>query len=156
MTPKISEKNQLFHVQYLTNGLMTGNFKKLQNKKKTKQKEGKLNTNTKYLNICMWTSLANGLRNFSCSSQYQSRSFLDSYLQNGHNFIQCICDGKHKRTKVMDLNGESDYFATFQFKARDSAPQNCLSSLQAEEVKQQIFRPYQSIQFPSQLSLVSC
>ena len=39
--------------------------------------------------------------------------FLDSYLQNGHNFIQCICDGKHKRTKVMDLNGESDYFATF-------------------------------------------
>ena len=104
----------------------------------------------------MWTSLANGLRNFSCSSQYQSRSFLDSYLQNGHNFIQCICDGKHKRTKVMDLNGESDYFATFQFKARDSAPQNCLSSLQAEEAKQQIFKPYQSIQFPSQLSLVSC
>ena len=31
---------------------------------------------------------------------------------------------------------ESDYFATFKFKARDSAPQNCLSSMPAEEVKQ--------------------
>ena len=45
-------------------------------------------------------------------------------------------DDKHTRTKVMNLKGESDYFATFYFKARDSAPQNCLSSLKAEEVKQ--------------------
>ena len=49
MTPKISEKNQLFHVQYLTNGLMTGNFKNLQNKKKTKQKEGKIKYKHKVL-----------------------------------------------------------------------------------------------------------
>ena len=38
-------------------------------------------------------------------------------------------DDKHTRTKVMNLKGERDYFATFSFKARDSAPQNCLSSL---------------------------
>ena len=29
MTPKISEENQLFHVPYLSNGLTTGNFKKV-------------------------------------------------------------------------------------------------------------------------------
>ena len=68
--------------------------------------------------------------------------FLDSYLQNGHYCIQCICDGKHTRTKVMNLQGESDYLAPFQFKAGDSAPQNCLSSLQAEEAKQYIFKLY--------------
>ena len=33
MTPKISEKNQLFDVQYLSNGLTTGNLKKLLNQK---------------------------------------------------------------------------------------------------------------------------
>ena len=56
----------------------------------------------------------------------------------------------------MNLKGESDYFATFYFKTRDLAPQNCLSSLQAEEAKQWIFKPYQSSQFPSRLSLVYC
>ena len=35
----------------------------------------------------------------------------------------------------MNLKGESDYFSTFKIKARDSAPQNCLSSPQAEEAK---------------------
>ena len=40
MTPKISEKNQLFHVQYLSNGLI---------KRKTKQKEGKIKNNPKVL-----------------------------------------------------------------------------------------------------------
>ena len=53
---------------------------------------------------------------------YQSGSFLDSYLKNGHHFIQCICDDKHIRTKVMNLKGLSDYSAPFQFNARDSAP----------------------------------
>ena len=42
----------------------------------------------------------------------------------------------------MNLQGESDYLAPFQFKAGDSAPQNCLSSLQAEEAKQYIFKLY--------------
>ena len=104
-TPKISEKNQLFHVQYFSNGLMRG-------------------TIPLYLDfISKWA------QNFQlCILQLSTKVavFFDSYLQNGHNFIQCICDGKHTRTKVMNLNDQSDYFATFQFKARDSAPKNCL------------------------------
>ena len=68
--------------------------------------------------ICDWASSfgKSELHLLSDDMKYLSTKvavFLDSYLQNGHNFIQCICDGKHKRTKVMDLNGESDYFATF-------------------------------------------
>ena len=48
-TPKISENNQLFHVQHLSNGLTTGNFLKSCKIKKTKQKEGKIKYNPKEL-----------------------------------------------------------------------------------------------------------
>ena len=49
MTPKISGKNQLFHVHYLSNGLTTGKIKKKCQIKKTEQKEGKIKYNPKVL-----------------------------------------------------------------------------------------------------------
>ena len=68
MTPKISKKNQLFHVQYLSNGLTTGNFKKIAKSKKPNKNKTKLNTTLRYLNLCIWMSLENRLSNFSSSS----------------------------------------------------------------------------------------
>ena len=47
MTPKISEKNQLFDVQYLSNGLTTGNLKKIAQSKKLNKKKAKWNTTPK-------------------------------------------------------------------------------------------------------------
>ena len=49
MTPKISEKKQLFHVQYLFNGVTIGNFRKIATSKKTEQKEGKIRCISKVL-----------------------------------------------------------------------------------------------------------
>ena len=63
------KKNQLFHVQYLFNGLTTGNWKKLPNQKNWKKK-AKSNTTPRYLNLCIWTSWANELSNFSCSEVF--------------------------------------------------------------------------------------
>ena len=56
----------------------------------------------------------------------------------------------------MNLKGESDYFAIFKIKARDSAPQNVSLHHKQKRQSNRIFKLYQSIQFPSQLSLVSC
>ena len=47
-TPKISEKNPLFHLQYLSNGLTKGNLKSMLNKI-TEQKEGKIRYSLKVL-----------------------------------------------------------------------------------------------------------
>ena len=47
-TPKISENNPLFHLQYLSNGLTKGNLKNMLSKK-TEQKEGKIRYSLKVL-----------------------------------------------------------------------------------------------------------
>ena len=86
--------------------------KKIAESKKLNKNKAKLNTTPRYLNLCIWTSQANGLSKFSCSFLFQSSSFLDSYLQNGLNFIQCICDGKHTRTEVMNLKRSEWLFCT--------------------------------------------
>ena len=49
-----------------------------------------------------------------------------------------MCDGKHTRKKVMNLNDQSDYSAPVKFKARNSTPKNYLYPLQTEEIKQWI------------------
>ena len=54
--------------------------KKIAESKKLNKNKAKLNTTPRYLNLCIWTSQANGLSKFSCSFLFQSSSFLDSYL----------------------------------------------------------------------------
>ena len=102
------EKNQLFHVQYLSMVWQ----QEIKKNKLTKRRQNEIQPQG------TWTFVT-GLHKqmgsviLAILFFYQSGSFLDSYLKNGHHFIQCICDDKHIRTKVMNLKGLSDYSAPF-------------------------------------------
>ena len=90
------EKNQLFHVQYLSMVWQQEIKKKqlLNQKTEIKRRQNEIQPQG------TWTFVT-GLHKqmgsviLAILFFYQSGSVLDSYLKNGHHFIQCICDDKH-------------------------------------------------------------